>query len=102
MAKRIVRTPQSRRDIIGIFRYLRRHTTQGATRVRDAIEQTIQFLAENPGAGPHRDDLSPGLHSLPVHDYPHYLIIYQPLRDGISVLRVLHGARDLPKQFPSG
>src|SRR4051812_46101690 len=102
MARRIVRTPQSRRDVIEILRYLRRRTTQRAYHVRDAIEETIQFLSENLGAGPQRDELSPGLRSYPVHHYTHYLVIYQPLRDGVSVLSILHGSRDLPGQFTTG
>jgi toxin ParE1/3/4 len=43
-----------------------------------------------------RDELIPNLRSFPVGNY---LIFYKPLPDGIEVLRVLHGARDLPPFF---
>ena len=36
-------------------------------------------------------ELRPGLRSFPHGDY---LIFYRPLRDGVSIVRVLHGSRD--------
>jgi toxin ParE1/3/4 len=44
--------------------------------------------------GRERPDLRAGLRSFTVGSY---LIIYRPLADGIEVVRVLHGARDLAK-----
>ncbi|MGH9438287.1 MAG: type II toxin-antitoxin system RelE/ParE family toxin, partial [Terriglobia bacterium] len=35
----------------------------------------------------------------PVKDFPKYLIFYRPIRDGIEVVRVIHGARDIPALF---
>jgi toxin ParE1/3/4 len=43
-----------------------------------------------------RDGLSPGLCSMPVG---RYVIFYEPLHDGIDVVRVLHSARDVDAQF---
>lgn len=49
-----------------------------------------------PGIGRRRDDLAPGLRSI---SYANYLIFYRPIDDGIEIVRVLHGSRDLPSQF---
>jgi toxin ParE1/3/4 len=96
---RIQYTLPSREDLVEILRYLRQHSHQGARRVQLAIHNTFQLLAENPGIGENRDDFSKGIRSFPVEQYRHYLVFYRPLRDGIIVMRVLHGARDLPRHF---
>lgn len=46
--------------------------------------------------GRKRDELVPNLRSFPVGNY---LIFYRPINQGIEVLRVLHGARDIPSIF---
>lgn len=93
---RIERTRVSREDLLAILAYHRAASPQAARRVHRAIDETLHFLAQNPGAGPKREELAPGLRSFPVSRYHHYLILYRPLDAGIQVIRVLHGARDLP------
>jgi len=36
-----------------------------------------------------------GLRRFPVTDFGNYLVFYLPRRDGIEVIRVIHGARDI-------
>lgn len=36
-----------------------------------------------------------GVRSWPVEGFPNHLIFYLPLADGIDVLAVMHGARDI-------
>ena len=50
-----------------------------------------QLLAHSPLTGRARPELRPGPRSLPHGDY---LIFYRPLRDDLSVVRVLHGSRE--------
>ncbi len=45
------------------------------------------------------DELAPGLRSMP---FGRYVIFYEPLDDGIDVIRVLHSARDVDAQFGKG
>ena len=40
--------------------------------------------------------MATGLRSLPLGNY---IIFYRPIDDGIEVVRILHGARDLPPLF---
>jgi plasmid stabilization system protein ParE len=53
----------------------------------------MEFLGGSPEAGHFREDLT----DKPVKFWPvfSYLIVYDPERRPIEVLRVLHGARDL-------
>jgi toxin ParE1/3/4 len=46
--------------------------------------------------GRSRDELAPGMRSFPVG---RYVVFYLPLDDGIDVVRVLHGARDIETVF---
>lgn len=46
--------------------------------------------------GRRRDKLLPTLHSFPVDDY---LIFYRPIAEGIEVVRVVSGYRDLEALF---
>lgn len=41
-----------------------------------------------------RQELRPGLRSFPVGNY---LILYYPIPEGIAILRIIHGARDLER-----
>jgi len=43
-----------------------------------------------------REDLAPSLRSFPVGNY---LIFYRPITDGVEVVRMLHGARELRRIF---
>jgi toxin ParE1/3/4 len=54
----------------------------------------LKLLAEFPGLGRQRDELGPAVRSFPVGNC---IIFYLPLADGVEVIRVLHGARDIRK-----
>jgi len=56
------------------------------------------LLADNPGLGRARDELRPGLRSFSAG---RFLIFYRPLDNGIQVVRVVHGARDIGGLFRS-
>ena len=49
-----------------------------------------------PDMGRLREDLSAGLRSFSVGNY---VIFYRPMKGGIEIARVLHGARDFPPLF---
>jgi len=54
------------------------------------------MLAENPLAGRVREELAPDVRSFPVGNY---LLFYRPTQNGVELIRVLHGARDLRRLF---
>ena len=43
-----------------------------------------------------RDELAPGIRSL---SFGRYVVFFEPLADGIDVVRVLHGSRDIDITF---
>jgi len=61
-----------------------------------SLDRKLQLLATQPMMGRARDELVHGLRSRP---FGRYVIFYELLKDGIVVVRVLHGARDLDAQF---
>jgi toxin ParE1/3/4 len=53
-------------------------------------------LARRPGLGRARPELYPDLRSFVVRKY---VVFYLPLTNGIDVIRVLHGTRDIETVF---
>ena len=67
-------------------------------RFLDEAERTFRRLAAMPGMGTRYDPDHPALADLryfPIARHKSDLVFYRPLADGIEVLRVLHGARDI-------
>ncbi len=53
-------------------------------------------MADFPNMGVSREELKTALRSQPVGNY---LIFYFPLEDGVDIIRVLHGSRDMARLF---
>ncbi len=86
-------SPEAARDIREIWAYLAADSIKSARRLRLQIFDACQRIAENPGIGHRREDIT----EKPVLFWPTgaYLIVYAP-RKPVEIVRVLHGARDLP------
>ena len=67
---------------------------ESASRLRLQIFEACQRVAASPGVGHSRKDLT----DKPVLFWPvgSYLVIYNPARKPIEIVRVVHGARDVP------
>jgi len=90
-------TPQAAKDLFDIWSFITKDNTEAADRVEAAIFRSCDLLADSPLAGRTRKDLT----SLPlrfwvVSPYSNYLIVYDPESNPLRVIRILHGARDLP------
>jgi toxin ParE1/3/4 len=96
---KVLRRPSANRDVVEIYRYLaRRAGTRVADRFFTQAEATFVRLARMPGIGTRYEPDEPvyaDLRSFPVSRFRVYQIFYRPVRGGIEVLRVLHGARDI-------
>jgi toxin ParE1/3/4 len=88
--------PRARIDIDGIWDYIADDSVAQADAVVDRMASKFKLLARQPDLGRPRNDLMPDLRSFP---FERYIIFYRPFVDGIEVLRVLHGARDVEAQF---
>jgi toxin ParE1/3/4 len=93
---RILRTPQSELDVLEITIYIARDSIAAADRLVDLFDAKLRALSLNPGLGPKRPELGDGVQSLPVGNY---ILFYRRIDDGIELLRILHGARDLRRIF---
>ena len=91
------RTATSHRDCGDIWDYVAEHgSPSAADTLLLEFDETLRLIADFPGMGQARPDLRPRLRSFPVGVY---LLFYRPLRGGIELLRMLHGARDLRRVF---
>lgn len=90
-----VLTPAAAGDLKSIDDHLTEDSEGAAERVSAAIETAMARLAEHPKLGHVRRDLT----SRPYWFWSvySYLIVYQPAPAPIQIIRVLHGARDLPE-----
>jgi len=92
----ILRTSQAHWDLVTIATDLGAKDLVAADYLLDMIEQKCRLLAQFPEMGRKREEFAPTLRSFPVGSY---VIFYRPVPEGIQVIRVLHGARDLPPLF---
>ena len=96
-AKFVVRT-QVYWDMDEIAAHIQKHNPQAALRFLENVEATFQSLAEMPGIGSPYAVRNPHLRELrcfPVTGFRNHLVFYRPTPDGIEVIRVLHGARNI-------
>ncbi len=93
---KVLRTRRGRQDLIDIWRHIGRDDPAAADRLLDRIDARCALLAEHPQLGPERADIRPGLRYLVVE---RYVILYRTVEGGVEIVRVVHGARDLPKLF---
>lgn len=99
MARLIIRKDADA-DIDEIAQFIARDHLDAGHRFYDAVLHDFQLLAGLPRIGAKRRAADPKLKNLrswPIAGYRTYLIFYIALDDGIDVLRVLHGARDVDR-----
>jgi toxin ParE1/3/4 len=99
MSGQVVKRPHALQDLDEAAAYIQDQSgPERAIRFLRAADSTFAQLAGMPGIGtryePH-EPLYAGLRYVPITRHRKFLIFYRPLPDGIEVLRVLHGARDI-------
>ena len=94
MTRRYILAPQAARDLVEIWRYLRREAgRETADRVESVIRTKCVFLARFPDAGHSRHDLtSAHVRFFSVYSY---LIVYRPETKPLQVVTILHASRDV-------
>jgi toxin ParE1/3/4 len=88
-------SPAARADLKDISRFIAvdRQSLQGATRLRGLFLAAFQNLANNPFLGQACPEFGDELRIFPVGNY---VVLYMPRPNGIDIVQVTHGARDLP------
>ena len=89
-------SPAARSDLDDIWFYIAQDDPEVADKFIRAIVSRFPKLAAMPELGRRREELLPRLRSLVVGQH---VIFYRPMESGIEIVRVLHGARDLPPLF---
>lgn len=98
MTERVFRTPRAIADLAEIYRYIGTDNLSAAERFIGACEACFSMLAQFPESGrswPSRRRELSGVRVLPVPDFRSHLVFYRPQQDGVLIIAVLHGARDL-------
>ena len=93
------RSPEADSDLDGNWYYVasRSGSVEIADRLVDSITERFFLLASHPNLGRSRDeDLRSGLRSFPVGEY---MIIYRIEAQGVLILRVLRGSRNIEALF---
>ena len=92
----VTRRPQAEADILEIWAYISEGSPAEADNWIDKLDEKLALWATQPMMGRARDELAEGVRSFA---FGRYVVFYQPLSDGIDVVRVLHGRRDIDANF---
>ena len=93
--------PAADRDVDEQAAYLAQEASlETAFRFYDQVFATLEALCDMPGIGERRESGNPRLEGLRVwrvDGFEKHLIFYREAANGIDVIRVLHGARDIAR-----
>ena len=91
MKYRVTRSAQ--RDLEKIYDYIAEDSVRAAGRMIERFSASFRKLAETPGLGHLREDLT----SEPFRFWAvgSYLVIYLEESEPLEIVRVIHGARDV-------
>jgi plasmid stabilization system protein ParE len=91
---RYVVSPEAFDDLQEIWDFIATDSPQAADRVVAELFSAFQRLAEWPGMGHTRRDLTErDVRFFPVGSY---LVVYRELQPALQIVAVLHSARDVP------
>ncbi len=84
------------KDLEEICDYIAQQNPQAASNLFDAIRKKCKLVAQFPNMGKNYSKLAANLRGFIVDDY---IIFYYPQKDGIIIVRVVYGYRDLESLF---
>jgi len=93
--------PAADADVDAAAEFISRDNLEAALRFYDAVERTCRELAQHPGRWPRYELRHPRLANLrkrSVVGFKNYLTV----GDTVEIIRVLHGARDIPSILTGG
>jgi len=92
----VVISPKAEQDLLEIWFYIAEDSPVNADRFLDKLDKKAIKLSEFTDIGIDRPELAEDLKSFPVD---RYLIYYRVIKNGIELVRVLPGARDIRPLF---
>jgi len=89
--------PRARRDLLAAVQWIAKDNPAAARALRDAVAEAARRIGEYPEIGRLRPDIADAPYRfVTLTGFP-YVIVYNSERQPPLILRVLHGARDLPE-----
>ena len=93
----IQRSRKARSDLVELALFYGERNPAAAMKLLDRVEKAADLLSRHSLIGRSRPDLRQDLRSFPVRPL---IIFYLPSQQGIEIVRVLHGARNIgPEMF---
>jgi toxin ParE1/3/4 len=87
-------TRRAREDLLEIWEWIAPDKPATADRVCDAIKKRCESLRHHPELGRPRPEIGDGARSLVIE---RWVAFYRIVGDGVQVVRIVDGARDLSK-----
>jgi plasmid stabilization system protein ParE len=96
----IVFRPQAQQELVDLLAGIRAANPSAADNVQDGVQRTLELLESQPLSGPRFRTNNPNLSGLrfsTVRRYPQFVVLYLPTADGIEVLHIVRGRRNLSR-----
>lgn len=88
-------TERAEADVEAIADFIAADSMDAGVKVVLALEEAFGLLASRPGVGHAREDLTD--RPLKFWSVYSYLVVYEPAADPLTIVAVLHGARDVAR-----
>lgn len=89
-------SPRARDDLVQAIRWIAKDNPTAARVLREAVALAADRIGTHPDIGVLRPDLAGEAYRfLVLVGFP-YVIVYNPSRTPPRIVRILHGARDIP------
>ena len=83
-------------DLTAIWVYIGQYNEDLADSLIAQLGERFVMLSAFPNAGRSREDIRPDLRSFAIEKY---VIFYRVIPEGVEIIRILHGSRDIEKAF---
>lgn len=94
--KPVIFAPQAKKDLASIADYIAADNPHRAVSFIEELEERCIALAKAPHAPRRFPQLGADAHILP---HQNYIILYRNRPTEVSIVRIIHGARDILKQI---
>ncbi len=84
------------------YEFIAADSLDAALRLTMAAEEMFQRLADMPGIGTKWESKNialAGMRFCPIPEFRNYLVFYQLQQGTVHIVRVIHGARNIPALF---
>jgi toxin ParE1/3/4 len=102
MKPRLIIRPAALADLEDIAAWIGADSPASAARFLEQCMSEFQQLASMPHMGRSRhfsNSRAAGIRSWIIKGFPNHMIFYRPVEQGVEVLHILHGARDIDAIF---